>query len=133
MAKFTFITVNIDESNIFKIFAFFFISKIPNVVVVSDFEKSFKLLSYKPFISKTAFSLYEIDKNASQEKMFPDKLKDLNGFTYEVISFPSPPRINFVNKVAKSVDLDFLKAVADKQNAKVNDIVAKTEIEKNYL
>lgn len=120
MAKYIFIAVGEDKADLVGIFTFFYNFKIANVVVVTELETSFKLFSYNPFFKRGSFYYYEVDRNSSQEKIFPDKFKNLKGFSYNVFFFSSPPRMVVVNGMGRSIDLVFIRTVAKKQNAEVN-------------
>ena len=128
-AKFIYVAINVEVSELKEIFNFFFSLKILNVVVVGKFHDKFETFSYNPFSERNFYSLNGSD---TIKLVFPDKLIDLKGYEYTVFFSINPTRLKVIKGKIYGPDLMFMKTVAMKQNAqfKQHIVSTKDELEK---
>lgn len=116
--KFIFVAVAMEISGIQKVFQFFNIFKILNVLVIGYFNNNMFVVTYDPFKS---LPVYDIDTSLTNvDQVFPDKLLDLSRYTYRIIGSDDEARLRVVDGITYGVDIAFMQIVAEKQNAQLS-------------
>lgn len=119
-AKFVYVAVNIKTDAIVEVLAFFYTLRIINVVVIGSFNGTFEAFSYNPFFMKPGNNYYSLDNSSAKlGEVFPDKLRNLNGYEYKLIFFQNFPRLFMINGWIHGPEFLFMENVANVQNAKL--------------
>ncbi|CAO1353389.1 unnamed protein product [Diamesa hyperborea] len=126
MAKFIFIPDNLstlDRSQKVHVLRYCYKVGILNVLLLTEELKTTNVtaFSYSPFKKPNSFGLtwyYKLTTRLST--VYPDKLRNLSGYTYNVLAFHQIPRLIKVSQHFVGVDVLFINAVAKKQRAKFN-------------
>lgn len=128
-AKLIVVVFDIEERKLIELKSYFFQMKMLNVLVVGKFKNVFKIFSYNPF-SRRAF--YGINQNATKKlsigRAFPDKLRNLAGYTYKAVFYPDP-ETTFKDGQVQSTAMTFMKIAAEFQKARVIPVKYETEID----
>jgi uncharacterized membrane protein YeaQ/YmgE (transglycosylase-associated protein family) len=118
-AKFIFVAVNIK--NLRPIFYWFLKLGVLNAICVRKFNGELEIFSYNKFTEDKSllFDFYQINTTTNVDLLFPDKLKDLKGYTYRTPIVEERMYVMDKESIAHGNGIYFLQAVAKKQNAKV--------------
>lgn len=121
MQKFVFVAVDFKESEVRKVLPFFNTYMIINVVVIGNFDGTFKAFSLNPFFLKQSRYFYALDPTlTSIDEVFPDKLKDFNGYTFNVAFWVYPPRVVITNGILQSPEFKLMHQFVMSRNAKIS-------------
>lgn len=119
MTKILLISINTisysqQSSILIKLFGFGFI----NVAIATNNNGDLEVTkySYKKIIKR-------LRNVVDSEVIFPDKLKDLNGYKYRVVIYSQVPRVIIKNNMLISPLVNFIFTVAEHQNASLNFIL----------
>ena len=85
-----------------------------------EFNDEIDITSFNPFLHPSE-SIYKVNITIpSTDFFFPNKLNNLHGYTYKVLIFHQPPRLNYGKKIVYGVDTTFLMTIAQQQNARIS-------------
>ena len=117
MAKFIIVAVNMAEKELTAIFDLFLINKSPNVIVIQNRGNELSITTKNPFKSA---NLEVIDpKLTNGNEIFPDKLRNLYGYQFEIDYFNfNTPRLIIAGQYLLGPDVVFINTFLDKHNAK---------------
>lgn len=96
--------------------------------MIVKLDDGLRTFSFNPFFASTKYPLYSLDANKiTIADVFPDKLKNLNGYEYQVILFEDPPIVRQLNGITYAQDISFIKTLVDLQNARFRAIAFTVE------
>lgn len=133
-ARFIYVAVNIAIDDVIDVLRFFYTLRIINVVIIGIFNGSFNAFSYNPFFPDDYYTLDSASVNV--EEVFPDKFLDINGYAYKILLYEHIPRLKVIDGQIQSPEFQFMKIVAEKQNAQLSAILISSmvnEIISEYL
>ncbi|CAO1357776.1 unnamed protein product [Diamesa tonsa] len=108
----------LTNDELFQISLFHVLLGIFNTIIITQQNEHLMVYSFNPFFEKEVYTLK--DATSDIEILFPDKLKNLYGYSYSVIIFEQHPRISIQNNKLQGVDVNFLEIVCHHQNATFN-------------
>lgn len=118
--KFIFVAVKMELFEIYEVFRAFSGDRIINILIIRNWNGMMEVFSYNPFFTTKLDSFYSIKESLTNiSHVFPDKLIDMNGFTYRVMFYNEPPRLEEINGIAFGPDITFMLIAAKKQNARI--------------
>jgi hypothetical protein len=80
-------------------------------LIIIDLSKNMTIHGYNKFKKRT----FQIQTN---EQLFPDKLKDLHGYSYKLYFFDNPLEVTKVNGVYHGTRLYIFQELIKRQHAK---------------
>lgn len=83
--------------------------------LVVFFDGHVQAVSDNFFFKKYSFYF----NKTTSEVLFPDKLKDMNGYIFRVFVTSQEPRIRCKKDFCRGVDIDVMRIIAEKHNARV--------------
>lgn len=115
-----FVAVNMRVEETLDIFRFLVEIRALNAIVVGKFDEKFHVLSYNPYLAINEQVYWLNVSHPFPETAFPDKLLDLNGYVYRVMFYEYKPRLTVIDGEVHGPEVEFMKVVAEKQNARLN-------------
>ena len=77
------------------------------------------IISFNPFLYQSE-SIYKVNISIPTiENVFPYKLNDLHGYSYQVLIYNQPPRLIKVGSIIYGIDIYFFIIIAEQQNANI--------------
>ena len=114
-AKFIFIgTQQMTEQDFQQVSFLFAFLRIDNVVMLNQVDDQLLIKTFNPYWNIEQLPLEYI---TNVDYVYPDKLIDLNGYTYKALAYPQLPRFYKSNGEYFGIDIKFMETVAKKQNA----------------
>ncbi len=99
------------------------------MAITRDFRaREIKIISHNPFFNQT--QIY--DQNQKFDKIFQDKLRDLNGFEYRLLFLSQPDTFRYHNGKFSGVSSFILNTIMKKQNATFRAIEKFDLFSKNF-
>ena len=117
-ANFIFISIRNEIKSMVSIATFLMTTRCYNSILIGIDQKTFKIFTTNPFDQRRNW-FFEMHRNLSFDTAFPDRQKNLNGYTYKVLFRNNYPKLFLRNDIVQGSTMDFLKALAVHQNAKL--------------
>lgn len=120
LVNFFFIAVDFGEAKASSIIDVAYTMRILNVCIITYRGGLVDMFNYEPFGSRANYWLNRAKEfSTNADLVFPDKLKNLNGYKFTILLWDSPPRIFAVYGRINSPEYGFMFEIAKLRNARV--------------